>query len=102
MDLLPLTVQAASPHKVSPITRSGCTACHPELAGSDSEEKNAPVANGDCAHIKSMFNSTKNIKRRVHTFLYWKRMLGLQFPVMDAMLRDCVWKNLQSCEYGIR
>ena len=43
MDLLPLTVQAASPHKVSPITRNGCTACHPELAGSDSEEKNAPV-----------------------------------------------------------
>eukprot|EP00047_Mylnosiga_fluctuans_P003726 m.230610 g.230610 ORF g.230610 m.230610 type:complete len:392 (-) comp12088_c0_seq1:204-1379(-) len=55
-----------------------------------------------CNHMRSKFNSTGNLKRRVHTLLFWKTMLGTQFPVVDNMLRDIVWKNLNSCEYGIK
>ncbi len=55
-----------------------------------------------CAHPKNRFNSTTNSKRRVHTLLFWKLQLGLDFPVPDTMLRDGVWKALLSCEYGIK
>lgn len=55
-----------------------------------------------CTHLKTKFNSTANSKRRVQTLLFWKRWLGVSFPVTDSMLRDYVWKNLESCDYGIK
>lgn len=55
-----------------------------------------------CTHAKSKFNSTHNSKRRVHTLLFWKHMLGVHFPVPDALLQDAVWKNLDSCACGIK
>ena len=57
---------------------------------------------GTCTHLKTKFNSTANSKRRVQTLLFWKRWLGVSFPVTDSMLRDYVWKNLESCDYGIK
>lgn len=56
----------------------------------------------DCSHVKSRFNSTDNSKRRVSTHLFWKRLLGVSFPVTDAMLQQHVWKKLPSCEFGIK
>ncbi len=55
-----------------------------------------------CSHAKSKFNSTHNSKRRVHTLLFWKHMLGPEFPVPDSLLQDSVWKNLESCSHGIK
>jgi hypothetical protein len=81
---------------ISPITRNGCTLCPAPAPPSVTDSLM------ECPHIRSMFNSTKNVKRRIHTFLFWKRMLGLAFPVLDIMLRDCVWKNLESCVHGIK
>lgn len=55
-----------------------------------------------CSHFKTKFNSTNNSKRRVQTMLFWKRHLGISFPITDEMLRDEAWKNLESCDYGIK
>eukprot|EP00047_Mylnosiga_fluctuans_P022579 m.122698 g.122698 ORF g.122698 m.122698 type:complete len:687 (+) comp9312_c1_seq1:266-2326(+) len=93
-------------HIISPITRNGCMACHPGIAGAPDGEDDttsaAQAGGGECTHMKSMFNSTKNIKRRVHTLLFWKRHLGLHFPITDPMLKDNVWKSLSSCDLGIK
>ena len=59
-------------------------------------------ARRSCEHPKNRFNSTNNSKRRVHTMLFWKRRLGISFPVTDTMLRDGVWRNLESCKFGIK
>ena len=66
----------------------------PLMLGKDKQQR--------CDHLRSKFNSTGNLKRRVHTLLFWKIKLGAEFPVVDAMLRDSVWRNLDSCDYGIK
>lgn len=78
---------------------AGCTAPQYPLVGSSRGDWQR---RGQCSHLRSKFNSTGNLKRRVHVMLFWKRKLGAGFPVVDAMLRDRVWRNLDSCEYGIK
>lgn len=55
-----------------------------------------------CDHISSKFNSTVNLKRRVHMLLFWKFYLGAHFPVLDEMLKDNVWRSLEACDFGIK
>eukprot|EP00047_Mylnosiga_fluctuans_P003571 m.229811 g.229811 ORF g.229811 m.229811 type:complete len:518 (-) comp11958_c0_seq1:205-1758(-) len=62
----------------------------------------APRPFSMCPHYKTKFNSTCNSKRRVQTMLFWKRMLGVSFPITDEMLRDDAWRSLESCEFGIK
>jgi hypothetical protein len=72
------------------------------IQSSEAAEESAAKKRSACNHMRSKFNSTGNLKRRVHTLLFWKTKLGAHFPVVDGMLRDSVWKNLNSCEYGIK
>jgi len=55
-----------------------------------------------CRCLRDHFQSTTNSKRRVSTYLFWKNKLGLGFPISDDMLERQVWKNLDSCDYGIK
>ena len=57
---------------------------------------------GECTHYRTKFNSTCNSKRRVQTMLFWKLRLGTAFPITDDMLRDQIWRNLDSCDYGLK
>ncbi len=95
--LFVLTLQEmAGNHLICPNTRRGCTECGEKKLGTKC------AIDRDCPHMRSLFNSTKNLKRRVHTFLFWKRMLGISFPVTDCMLEENAWKSLESCTYGIK
>jgi hypothetical protein len=55
-----------------------------------------------CRHAKVKFNSTSNSKRRVHVMLFWRRALGPNFPISDILLQDNVWRQLDSCRFGIK
>jgi len=79
--------QHESGHTFATVLGAHCTACTNWRA---------------CNHAKSKFNSTHNSKRRVHTLLFWKHMLGVHFPIPDSLLQDAVWKNLDSCACGIK
>ena len=74
----------------APVADGRCSVCGPGLVG--------PL----CSHARAKFNSTPNSKRRVHTMLFWRRLLGPAFPVSDAMLQDAVWRQLGSCDHGIK
>lgn len=76
---------------LSPIRGSVCGVCGP-LTKMESL----------CPHVRCKFNSTKNSKRHVHTYLFWRRYLGFDFPVSDAMLQEPVWKSLEPCASGIK
>lgn len=81
-------------HVVCPVTMDGCALCR-AAAGNEYDTHL-------CTHARSRFSSTANCKRRVHVLLFWKQMLGSNFPIVDSMLRDVVWRNLASCELGAK
>lgn len=88
--------QAEDQHMLAIVRGSNCRVC-----GSLQRSAKAAAAGG-CTHARMKFNSTKNSKRHVHTFLFWKRWLGFVFPISDAMLQEPVWKSLVSCGSGIK
>eukprot|EP00048_Salpingoeca_helianthica_P005364 m.86969 g.86969 ORF g.86969 m.86969 type:complete len:279 (-) comp13574_c0_seq1:30-866(-) len=91
-----LVLSTPERHLMCPVGMDECSLCGPRAAPHTADSRSF------CTHARSRFSSTSRIKRRVHVLLFWKHMLGAEFPVVDSMLRDVVWRHLDSCEYGVR
>eukprot|EP00053_Salpingoeca_punica_P015704 m.145195 g.145195 ORF g.145195 m.145195 type:complete len:821 (+) comp16779_c0_seq2:201-2663(+) len=56
-------------------------------------------APNECPHPKRLFNATRDSKRRLSTYLWWKLWAGPGFPLSDELLQ--LWRRFLSCEFGI-
>lgn len=53
-----------------------------------------------CPHRRPNFQSTWGSKRRVHMLLWWKLILGIDFPITHDMMAKPIHRTFVSCSYG--